>query len=359
VHQFGDVSTGQSSSDPSISTNATGFGVGTHFNPAGVAHGCFPNSTRHAGDIGNLVVAGPESASQFFSFTRDLLSLGSGSPSLYSIIGRGIVLHAGEDHCSTFQPTGSSGAAIAQGVIGIVDPQPIGLGVTNDAYQALAVNPLSAIGIFKSTTASATNIAGFVQFGWNAATSRMRVAAQVTGLAPNTYHGFHVHEFGNDLSADGSAAGGHYNPAGVTHALPPTAVRHMGDMGNLYSDANGVATYDQELDLLRLIPDAANLANIIGRSVLIHQLNDDGLGSSGNAGSRYAVAVIGISNRFMPPPQNAQVAQASIRGDSLHPSVSGVMTFDLAPGATLVRVNITLTGLAAGTYATHGESLRE
>src|ERR1044072_4845727 len=39
----------------------------------------------------------------------------------------------------------------------------------------------------------------------------IRVVADVTGLTPGT-HGFHIHEKGDCSAADGSSAGGHFNP---------------------------------------------------------------------------------------------------------------------------------------------------
>jgi hypothetical protein len=50
--QYGDVSTGLTAENPTINTNTSiARGIGTHFNPAGVPHACFPNATRHVGDI--------------------------------------------------------------------------------------------------------------------------------------------------------------------------------------------------------------------------------------------------------------------------------------------------------------------
>lgn len=296
IHTYGDVTTGITASDPTVSTVATGVGVGAHFNPYGTIHNCYPNSTRHVGDIGNLEVTGPET--QTFYLTRDLIDLGNGS--VASIIGRGVILHSGEDHCASAQPAGNSGSPIAQGVIGIVNPAPRGLAGTNVAYQGLSTNPNSAIALFHATPASGLTITGTVQFGFDDDTQLVRVVVNVTGLPANSTHGFHVHEWGDDSGSDGTLAGGHYNPYSTVHALPPTLPRHVGDIGNIVSDLEGTATLDAEFDLLTLIPNATSVANIIGRGVVIHTLADDGGQPTGNAGGRLAVAVIGISNRAMP-----------------------------------------------------------
>lgn len=43
------------------------------------------------------------------------------------------------------------------------------------------------------------------------------VHARVQGLKPNAEHGFHIHEKGDCSAADGTSAGGHFNPTGQPH----------------------------------------------------------------------------------------------------------------------------------------------
>jgi Cu-Zn family superoxide dismutase len=119
----------------------------------------------------------------------------------------------------------------------------------------------------------------------------VRVVADITGLKPGE-HGFHIHEFGDASSADGMAAGGHFNPAKENHGAPTAAVRHAGDLGNIKADANGRATLDQVDAKLSL--DGA--ASIIGRAVVVHANPDDlTTQPTGNAGGRVAVGVIGVA----------------------------------------------------------------
>ncbi len=116
----------------------------------------------------------------------------------------------------------------------------------------------------------------------------VRVVAELTGLPPGT-HGFHIHENGDCSAADGSSAGGHFNPTGMTHGGPDAAQHHMGDLGNITADASGSAHYDRVVADFSL--DGPN--TLVGRAVVVH-LNADDLTSqpAGNSGPRIACGVI-------------------------------------------------------------------
>lgn len=118
------------------------------------------------------------------------------------------------------------------------------------------------------------------------------VTAKIGGLKPESTHGFHIHEFGDLGSADGSSAGDHFNPSGHDHALPDAPQRHAGDMGNLHADASGNAGLTI---LLKGITLEGGRDGILGRSVIVHEKADDGGQPSGNAGARIGGGVIGIS----------------------------------------------------------------
>ena len=117
----------------------------------------------------------------------------------------------------------------------------------------------------------------------------VEIAADITGLSPGT-HGFHIHEYGDCSAADGSSAGGHFNPDGHPHGAPGTDASHAGDYGNLTADAGGRAT-------LTLVSHRITLdqgpAGVLGRSVVVHEKTDD-LASqpAGNAGPRIGCGVI-------------------------------------------------------------------
>jgi Cu-Zn family superoxide dismutase len=118
----------------------------------------------------------------------------------------------------------------------------------------------------------------------------VKVVADIKGLKPGQKHGFHIHE-GTECGEDGMKAGGHYNPEGHEHALPDKPVRHAGDMGNLQADDKGVAHLEMVLDNVT-IDGAYN--PIVGRTVIVHALPDDGGQPTGNAGGRIGCGVIKV-----------------------------------------------------------------
>lgn len=117
------------------------------------------------------------------------------------------------------------------------------------------------------------------------------IVGKITGLAPGA-HGFHIHEFG-DLSNGCESAGKHYDPDGVDHG--DTDQGHVGDLGNVTADKNGVA----DVSIVAKRIDLAGDRSVVGRAVVIHQDQDDlGQGGdaeslkTGNAGDRLACGVI-------------------------------------------------------------------
>lgn len=117
------------------------------------------------------------------------------------------------------------------------------------------------------------------------------VTADISGLTPDSQHAIHVHEFGDCTDLAAKSAGGHYNPEGHPHGLPPAEERHAGDLGNLQADGAGHATLSLTVNNITL----AGLKNpIVGRAVIVHALKDDGGQPTGNAGGRIACGVIGI-----------------------------------------------------------------
>jgi Cu-Zn family superoxide dismutase len=118
---------------------------------------------------------------------------------------------------------------------------------------------------------------------------RVHVTGEVRGLTPNSEHGFHIHEKGDLSAPDLASAGAHYNPTGHKHGGPESQQKHVGDLGNIRADGQGVARVDRWVENATL--EAKNA--IVGRSILVHAQADDLKSDpSGNSGGRIAGGVI-------------------------------------------------------------------
>ncbi len=134
---------------------------------------------------------------------------------------------------------------------------------------------------------SGSKLYGFASF--TEVDGGVKVSIGIEGVSPGE-HGAHVHEKGDCSSPDGKSAGGHFNPASHDHALPATAVRHLGDLGNIKIAADGTGT-------LEIVVPGANLlakdpSSYLGRAIVIHAQRDDGGQPVGNAGDRIGCGVI-------------------------------------------------------------------
>jgi Cu-Zn family superoxide dismutase len=104
IHQWGDVS------------SPDGKSAGGHYNPEGHDHAGPMKGMRHAGDLGNLS-ANAEGKAHLELTLENLSVAGLKNP----IVGRGMIVHKGEDDLKS-QPTGAAGPRAAYGVIGIAKP---------------------------------------------------------------------------------------------------------------------------------------------------------------------------------------------------------------------------------------------
>ena len=157
----------------------------------------------------------------------------------------------------------------------------------------MSKTPIQAIAVFNDKT-----VKGSVKFTEDFAHDCILIDINVTGLNKNAYHGFHVHEAG-DLSDQCTSMCSHFNPYKKTHGCPGMKERHVGDLGNLQTNAYGQAKYQMTDEVIKL---RGTKSNIIGRGLIIHADPDDcGKGgqpdslTTGHAGKRIACAVIGYS----------------------------------------------------------------
>lgn len=216
----------------------------------------------------------------------------------------------------------------------------------------------SAVCVFTPLKAStASSFEGYVRFTPSEDKPNLiNVYASIKkGCVPSALHGFHIHQYGNLLSSDGSTAGLHWNPLNATHGCPVTdhnyvppstntptpppagsdsgdddgdssssgsvddddapqrrdisdngsgdqaPLIHAGDLGNLRCSKEGSGHANTTL----LIPDDYPVRSygnakdylrlILGRSVILHADPDDCTSQpSGNSGAKIAQCIIGV-----------------------------------------------------------------
>ena len=119
----------------------------------------------------------------------------------------------------------------------------------------------------------------------------VHVTGEIGGLAPNSSHGFHIHETGDCSAADATSAGGHFDPTAQPHGRSSTPHHHLGDNDNLVADANGVARVNAHF--AGVVLGGGGGHDIVGKAVIVHASPDDYTTQpSGNAGARIACGVI-------------------------------------------------------------------
>lgn len=139
-----------------------------------------------------------------------------------------------------------------------------------------------------------STIEGTVSFAVDKDDDGIEVQVKLSGLSPGE-HGFHIHMKGDCSAADGSSAGGHFNPTDVAHGAPDADVHHVGDLGNIEADADGKVDTTVTLRgaTIAQAPTTPNDRSVIGRAVIVHSGADDLKSQpSGDAGKPVACGVI-------------------------------------------------------------------
>jgi superoxide dismutase, Cu-Zn family len=115
VHDFG-----------SLLDLVDGLSTGGHWNPNSAPHALPPQEPRHQGDLGRITVINNSTSELFYNY--QLTSVLDPTNYLYhpqldgvySILGRGLILHSGEDiGCKAASSNGAAGARAAACVIGL------------------------------------------------------------------------------------------------------------------------------------------------------------------------------------------------------------------------------------------------
>jgi len=117
----------------------------------------------------------------------------------------------------------------------------------------------------------------------------VKVTLMVSGGPPGL-HGAHIHEKADCSAPDGTSAGGHFNPGGHDHGLPPGQTRHLGDLGNIEIAKNGEGKLEIVIAGANLDPGHEH--SFLDRGIIVHEKTDDGGQPTGNAGGRIGCAEI-------------------------------------------------------------------
>jgi Cu-Zn family superoxide dismutase len=158
-------------------------------------------------------------------------------------------------------------------------------------------NPIvtvKAVAVLKGAKAGGTVTFEQIVSGPGAGPTKITYA--LTGSDAGAKRGFHIHASG-DLRDGCASTLGHYNPFGSDHGAPTDKARHVGDLGNVVTDAAGNAKGTITDSLVQLHGEHS----VLGRAVVLHAGTDD-LGKTasadskktGNAGGRAACGVIGL-----------------------------------------------------------------
>ncbi|MEP2239253.1 MAG: superoxide dismutase family protein [Maribacter sp.] len=137
---------------------------------------------------------------------------------------------------------------------------------------------------------SDSNVKGEVTFTQD--DDEVEMVAMLSGLSEGE-HAIHIHQTADCTAADGSSAGGHWNPTNEPHGKwGASEGYHKGDIGNFTADADGNAKVEFETEEWCIGCDDEN-KNILGKGVIVHQGVDDYTSQpSGAAGARVSCAGI-------------------------------------------------------------------
>jgi Cu-Zn family superoxide dismutase len=141
--------------------------------------------------------------------------------------------------------------------------------------------------VFESKSNS--NVAGTATF--TEKKGKVTFVAKLSGLKPGI-HAIHIHEKSDCTAADGSSAGGHWNPTFKKHGQWGVGEYHRGDIGNFIADEKGNGSITLTTDEWTLGGEDTT-KNILGKGLIVHQGADDFVSQpAGNAGARIACSAI-------------------------------------------------------------------
>ncbi len=119
----------------------------------------------------------------------------------------------------------------------------------------------------------------------------VKLVAKLSGLKPGV-HAIHIHEKADCSAADGSSAGGHWNPTFKKHGKWGQSECHKGDIGNFVADEAGNGSIEFSTNEW-CIGCEDETKNILNKGLIVHANPDDFVTQpTGNAGGRIACSGI-------------------------------------------------------------------
>lgn len=145
-----------------------------------------------------------------------------------------------------------------------------------------------AVAEIRPTAASGSNVTGeamFLQDG-----DDIMLIVDIRNASPGL-HGVHIHETGDCSAADGTSAGGHWNPTGEDHGRWGGDSFHLGDLGNIPVGMDGAGYLERTTDLWDM--GTGSDLDVVGKAIVVHAGEDDFVSQpSGAAGGRIGCGVI-------------------------------------------------------------------
>ena len=122
------------------------------------------------------------------------------------------------------------------------------------------------------------------------------ITGRIVGLSPGA-HGLHIHEKAGTGTDSCTEIGLHFNPLNSLHGGKSEWVRHVGDLGNIFADHDGVAYFDLTDTMISL----SGPNSIVNRTLVVTESGDDlGKGKNeshvnGNSGKPLACGIIKVN----------------------------------------------------------------
>ena len=152
-----------------------------------------------------------------------------------------------------------------------------------EIFDAQPVSQATAI-INETNESGLTGKAVFTQIGDN-----IKFVVSLANASAGE-HAVHIHETGDCSAPDGKSAGGHWNPTGVAHGKWGEDEFHLGDIGNLTANAQGMGKLELTTNLWEM--NTGSDIDFVGKAIIVHAGADDFVSQpSGNAGARIGCGV--------------------------------------------------------------------